>query len=79
MAGTACSDDVRATASATEIASATHVFTMRSTDQSRLAYSEVLTDQRKETAAGFRDRARDYFTSLGIEVSAVMTDNGSFA
>ncbi len=48
-------------------------------DQSRLAYSEILTDQRKETAAGFRDRARDYFTSLGIEVSALMTDNGSVA
>lgn len=46
-------------------------------DHSRLAYSEILTDERKETAAAFWTRARDYFTSVGIEVTAVMTDNGS--
>ncbi|GAA1972080.1 IS481-like element ISMsm9 family transposase [Isoptericola halotolerans] len=46
-------------------------------DHSRLAYSEILDDERKETAAAFWTRARDYFTSLGIEVTAVMTDNGA--
>ena len=46
-------------------------------DHSRLAYSEQLTDERKETAAGFWERARDFFAEAGIEVKAVMTDNGS--
>jgi transposase InsO family protein len=46
-------------------------------DHSRLAYSEILTDERKETAAAFWTRARDYFTGLGIQVNAVMTDNGA--
>jgi transposase InsO family protein len=46
-------------------------------DHSRLAYSEILTDERKETAAAFWIRARAYFAGLGIEVRAVMTDNGS--
>ncbi len=45
-------------------------------DHSRLAYSEILDDERKQTAAAFWTRARDYFAALGIEVSAVMTDNG---
>ena len=46
-------------------------------DHSRLAYSEILTDERKETAAGFWQRARAYFAEHGIAVSAVLTDNGS--
>jgi transposase InsO family protein len=46
-------------------------------DHSRLAYSEILADERKETAAEFWIRARDYFAGIGIEVHAVMTDNGS--
>ncbi len=46
-------------------------------DHSRLAYSEILTDERKETAAAFWIRARAYFSSFGVEVRAVMTDNGS--
>ncbi|WP_421742620.1 IS481 family transposase [Cellulomonas sp.] len=46
-------------------------------DHSRLAYSEILDDERKQTAAAFWTRARDYFAALGIEVSAVMTDNGA--
>jgi transposase InsO family protein len=46
-------------------------------DHSRLAYSEILSDERKETAAAFWTRARTYFASLGIEVTAVMTDNGA--
>ncbi len=46
-------------------------------DYSRLAYSEQLDDERKETAAGFWQRARAFFAEAGIEVKAVMTDNGS--
>ena len=43
----------------------------------RLAYSEELTDEKKETAAGFWVRARQHFADAGFEVKAVMTDNGS--
>ncbi|MBO1903282.1 IS481 family transposase, partial [Leucobacter weissii] len=46
-------------------------------DYSRLAYSEILADERKETAAGFWERAREFFTQAGVSVTAVMTDNGS--
>jgi transposase InsO family protein len=46
-------------------------------DYSRFAYSEILTDERKETAAGFWERARGAFAAEGITVKAVMTDNGS--
>ena len=44
---------------------------------SRLVYSEILTNERKETAAGFWERARNFFTNAGIAVTAVMTDNGA--
>jgi transposase InsO family protein len=46
-------------------------------DYSRLAYSELLTDERKETAAAFWTRAHAYFASCGITVARVLTDNGS--
>ncbi|QSR27500.1 IS481 family transposase [Nocardioides aromaticivorans] len=46
-------------------------------DHSRLAYSEILADERKETAAAFWKRARRFFTAHGITVKAVLTDNGS--
>ena len=46
-------------------------------DHSRLAYSEILTDERKETAAGFWMRARQFFADSGVDVQAVMTDNGA--
>jgi transposase InsO family protein len=46
-------------------------------DCSRFAYSEILTDERKETAAGFWKRAAAAFAAEGITVQAVMTDNGS--
>jgi transposase InsO family protein len=46
-------------------------------DYSRLAYSEILSDERKETAAGFWVRANAFFNAAGITVTAVMTDNGS--
>lgn len=46
-------------------------------DHSRLAYSEVLTDERKETAASFWQRANTFFAEHGITVERVLTDNGS--
>ena len=35
-------------------------------ERSRLAYSEILTDERKDTAAGFWKRANAWFSSMGI-------------
>ena len=46
-------------------------------DHSRLAYSEILTDEKKETAAGFWERARAFFAEAGVTVISVMTDNGA--
>jgi transposase InsO family protein len=46
-------------------------------DHSRLAYSEILTDERKETAAAFWTRAQAFFTTCGITVERVLTDNGA--
>jgi transposase InsO family protein len=45
-------------------------------DHSRLAYSEVLTDEKGATCAGFLARAAAYFASHGItRIERVMTDN----
>jgi len=46
-------------------------------DHSRLAYSEILGDERKDTAAGFWLRAQAWFAGLGITVEEVLTDNGA--
>jgi len=46
-------------------------------DHSRLAYSEILDDESKETAAAFWGRARAFFADHGITVKRVLTDNGS--
>jgi transposase InsO family protein len=46
-------------------------------DFSRLAYAEVLEDQRAITAARFLVRALRFFRRYGIQVERVMTDNGS--
>jgi transposase InsO family protein len=46
-------------------------------DATRLAYAEVLSDERGETAAGFLRRAVSWFASLGIEVERLLSDNGS--
>ena len=47
-------------------------------DHSRLAYTEILPDERKHTAAGFWHRAAAWFAAHGIErVKGVLTDNGS--
>jgi transposase InsO family protein len=45
-------------------------------DHSRLAYSEVLPDEKGPTCAGFLLRAMAYFTAHGIErIERLMTDN----
>jgi transposase InsO family protein len=46
-------------------------------DHSRLAYSEILADERKETVVAFWTRAVDWFAARGITVARVLTDNGS--
>jgi transposase InsO family protein len=46
-------------------------------DASRIAFSQVLSDEKKESAVAFLFAAIAYYQSLGIAVSRVMTDNGS--
>ena len=46
-------------------------------DHSRFAYTEILEDEKKETAAGFWERANEAFNAAGITVKRVLTDNGS--
>jgi transposase InsO family protein len=46
-------------------------------DATRLAYVEVLPDERGETASAFLRRAVAWFAEMGVEVERVMTDNGS--
>jgi transposase InsO family protein len=45
-------------------------------DHSRLAYSELLSDETGDTAAAFWTRAAGWFSSCGITVERVLTDNG---
>ena len=46
-------------------------------DAARLAYSEILPDERKASAIAFLDRALGWFGRHGVTVERVMTDNGS--
>jgi transposase InsO family protein len=46
-------------------------------DYSRLAYAEVLPDERKETAIAFLERALAFYRRHGIRVERLLTDNGS--
>jgi transposase InsO family protein len=46
-------------------------------DYSRLAYAEVLPDEKAATAIGFLHRALTFFARYGIQVERVLTDNGS--
>ena len=47
-------------------------------DHSRLAYTEELTDEKGATAAGFWQRAAEFFADHGITtITRVLTDNGS--
>jgi transposase InsO family protein len=45
-------------------------------DHSRLAYAEVLNDEKAPTAAGFLRRAVRFYRRHGIKVERVLTDNG---
>jgi transposase InsO family protein len=46
-------------------------------DATRLAYVEVLPDERRTSTTGFLVRALRWFRARGVEVERVMTDNGS--
>jgi transposase InsO family protein len=46
-------------------------------DASRLAYTELLPDERKQSAVAFLGRALAWFASHGVTVERVMSDNGS--
>jgi transposase InsO family protein len=46
-------------------------------DYSRLAYAEVLPDEKAATAIGFLRRALAFFARYGIQAERVLTDNGS--
>jgi transposase InsO family protein len=46
-------------------------------DATRLAYAEVLPDEKGTTAVAFLGRAIAFYTAHGIHVQRVMTDNGS--
>ena len=46
-------------------------------DASRLAYTELLPDEKKESACAFLTRALAFFAAHGVAVERVMTDNGS--
>ena len=46
-------------------------------DATRLAYAEVLPDEKASSAIGFLARAIEFYARHGITVERVMTDNGS--
>src|SRR5690606_7698324 len=46
-------------------------------DATRLAYAEVLSDEKASSAIGFLGRAVAFYARHGIHVERVMTDNGS--
>jgi transposase InsO family protein len=45
-------------------------------DHSRLAYSEILPDEKRASCLRFLFNALRFFQSLGVKVQRVMTDNG---
>jgi transposase InsO family protein len=44
-------------------------------DHSRLAYSEILADERTLTCTGFLRRAQAFYAAHGIQIERVLTDN----
>ena len=46
-------------------------------DASRLAYTEILPDERKASAIAFLERTLAWFARHGVTVERVMTDNGN--
>lgn len=45
-------------------------------DRTRIAYSEILDDEKAVTAAEFWKRAQAWYSSIGIQCERVITDNG---
>jgi hypothetical protein len=46
-------------------------------DASRIAFTDVMPDEKAVSAIAFLKAAVAYYASLGVTVSRVMTDNGS--
>jgi transposase InsO family protein len=46
-------------------------------DASRIAFSQILPDEKKESAVAFLHAAIAYYAGLGVTVTRAMTDNGS--
>jgi transposase InsO family protein len=46
-------------------------------DHSRLVYTEILTDERKDTATAFLHRAHAWFAGHGITIERILSDNGA--
>ena len=46
-------------------------------DASRIAFSQILPDEKQESAIAFLKAAVAYYASLGVAIARVMTDNGS--
>jgi transposase InsO family protein len=46
-------------------------------DASRIAFSQVLKDERKSSAVAFLEATVAHYASLGVKIERVMTDNGS--
>lgn len=46
-------------------------------DHSRIAFANIMSDEKKRSAIAFLKAALAYYESLGIKVERVMTDNGS--
>jgi transposase InsO family protein len=46
-------------------------------DASRIAFSQILPDEKKESAVAFLRAAVAYYASLGVTVTGVMSDNGA--
>ena len=46
-------------------------------DHSRVAFSQIMPDERKTSAIAFLKAAVAYYQSLGVRITRVMTDNGS--
>ncbi len=46
-------------------------------DRTRVAYSEILDDEKGHTAAGFWRRAHAWFAAMGITIERVLSDNGA--
>ena len=46
-------------------------------DHSRLAFTQIMANEKKESATAFLQAAVAYYQSLGVTVARVLTDNGS--